>query len=155
MSDEFCPLPLFFNIIFFFKRLFIVQRQRETEHEHGRGRERRRHRIRSRLRALSRQHGARRGARTHEPRDRDLSRSQTLNRLSHPGAPCLLPLYQEARLWSGTVWGTLSSSLRSPHTRADHRDPQPRPPSTAQLQSASFKRARKSLRHTFPLTDSN
>ena len=37
--------------------------------------------------ALSCQHRARHGAQTHEPRDRDLSRSQTLNRLSHPGAP--------------------------------------------------------------------
>ena len=33
------------------------------------------------------QHRARRGAQTHEPRDRDLSWSRTLNRLSHPGAP--------------------------------------------------------------------
>ena len=41
----------------------------------------------SRLQALSCQHRARRGARTHEPRDRDLSRSRPLNRLSHPGTP--------------------------------------------------------------------
>ena len=34
-------------------------------------------------------HRARRGARTHGPRDRDLSRSRTLNRLRHPGAPRL------------------------------------------------------------------
>ena len=27
------------------------------------------------------------GARTHEPQDHDLSRSKTLNQLSHPGAP--------------------------------------------------------------------
>ena len=60
---------------------------RETKCKHGRGRERGRHRIRSRLQALSCQHRARHGARTHEPWDHDLSRSQTLNRLSHPGAP--------------------------------------------------------------------
>ena len=33
------------------------------------------------------QHGAQRGAQTHKPQDHDLSQSQTLNRLSHPGAP--------------------------------------------------------------------
>ena len=58
----------------------------ETECQQGRSRERGRHRIWSRLLALSCQHGARRGARTHELRDRDLSRSWTLNPLSHPGA---------------------------------------------------------------------
>ena len=36
---------------------------------------------------LSCQHTAQRGARTHELWDHDLSRSQTLNWLSHPGAP--------------------------------------------------------------------
>ena len=66
--------------------------ERETEHEQGRGRERGRHRIQSRLQVLSCRHRARRGARTHEPRDHDLSRSRTLNRLSHPGAPGFLTL---------------------------------------------------------------
>ena len=41
----------------------------------------------ARLQALSCQHRARRGARTQEPWDRDASRSQILNQLSHPGAP--------------------------------------------------------------------
>ena len=59
----------------------------ETEREQGRGRERGRHRIWNRLQALSCQHRARRRARTHKLWDRDLSRSQTLNWLSHPGAP--------------------------------------------------------------------
>ena len=68
----------FFN--FFNVYLFLI------EHEWGRGRERGRPRIRSRLQALSCQHRARRGARTHRLRDHDLSRSRTLNRLSHPGA---------------------------------------------------------------------
>ena len=70
---------------FFLICLFL----RETEHERGRGRERGRHRIGSRFQALSHQPRARRGARTRGPRDRDLSRSRTLNRLSHPGAPAL------------------------------------------------------------------
>ena len=63
------------------------ERQRDTKHEQGRGRERGRHRIGSRLQALSCRHRAPRGARTHEPRDHDLSQSWTLNRLSHSGAP--------------------------------------------------------------------
>ena len=78
-------LPFF---LFFFL-MFIYFWERETEHEQGRGRERR-HRIGSRLQALSCQHRARRGARTHEPQDHDLSRSWMLNRLSHPGAPWTL-----------------------------------------------------------------
>ena len=53
----------------------------------GGGSERGRHRIRNRLQALSYQHRARHGARTHGPRDHDLSRSRMLNRLSHPGTP--------------------------------------------------------------------
>ena len=65
--------------------MFIFETERE--HERGRVRERGRHRIRSRLQALSCQHRARCGARTHKPRDHDLSGSGTLNRLSHPGTP--------------------------------------------------------------------
>ena len=71
---------IFFNIYFW-------ERQRETECEMGRGRERGRHRIQSRLQALSCQHRARHRARTHRQQDHDLNRSQTLNWLSHPGAP--------------------------------------------------------------------
>ena len=58
----------FLSFLIFFKHLFIIERQRVTEHEHGRGRERRRHRIRSRLQALSCQHRAWYGARTHKLR---------------------------------------------------------------------------------------
>ena len=43
-----------------------------------------------RLQAPSCQHRARRGARTHEPRDHALSRSRTPRRLSRPGAPALI-----------------------------------------------------------------
>ena len=64
------------------------ERLRETVCERGRSRGRGRHRIW--LQALSRQHRARCGARTHElfePWDHDLSRSQRLTWLSHPGTP--------------------------------------------------------------------
>ena len=74
-------------MLIFFKHLFIIERQRDTECEQGRGRERGRHRIWSRLQALSCQHRAWCGARTHKLRDHDLSWSQKLNWLSHPGAP--------------------------------------------------------------------
>ena len=74
-----------FLFLIVFHVLFIFGR--ETECEEGRGRDRGRHRIRSRLLAPSHQHRARRGAQIHKPWGHDLSRSQTLNRLSHPGAP--------------------------------------------------------------------
>ena len=80
-------------LLFFNAYLFLSDREREREHEQGRGRERGRHRIGSRLQAPSRHHRARHGARTHGPRDRDLSRSRMLNRLSHPGAPFFLPIF--------------------------------------------------------------
>ena len=75
----------FFKI--FLKFIYFWERERETDCEWGRGRERGRHRIWSRIQALSCQHRDWRGARTHEPWDHDLSRSRTLNWLSHPGAP--------------------------------------------------------------------
>ena len=52
---------------------FFFFGQRETEHEWGRGRERGRHRIGNTLQAPSHQPRARRGARIHGPRDRDLA----------------------------------------------------------------------------------
>ena len=76
-----------FSFLFFFRCLFNFER--ETECEQGRMRERGRHRIWSRLHALSCQHRARRGARTHELWDHDLSWSRTLNQMSHSGAPSL------------------------------------------------------------------
>ena len=66
---------------------FIYFWDRERQSINGGGLERGRHRIWNRLQALSCQHRARRGARTHGPRDHDLSQSRPLNRLSHPGAP--------------------------------------------------------------------
>ena len=77
---------LYFNLNFF-NVLFIFET--ETEREQGRGREWARHRIQSRLQVLSCQHKAQCRARTHKPWDHDLSQSQTLNRLGHPGAPTL------------------------------------------------------------------
>ena len=70
--------------------MFIYFWDRETECKQRRGRERGRHRVRRRLQARSCQHRARRGARTPEPWDRDLSRSLILNQLSPPGAPFIL-----------------------------------------------------------------
>ena len=65
-------------------------RQRETEHERGRGRERGRHRIGSRLQALSHQPRARRGARTHGPRDRDLAEVGRLTDCATQAPPIIL-----------------------------------------------------------------
>ena len=72
--------------VFPFYLFIYFLRQRETEREQGKGRGR--HRIWSRLQALSCQHRAQCGAWTHRLWDRDLSRSRTLNRRSHPGTPC-------------------------------------------------------------------
>ena len=66
--------------------LFLIERGRQSVRGEGQ-RERGRRRIRSRLRALSCLHKALCKAQTREPRDHDLSRNRTLNRLSHPGAP--------------------------------------------------------------------
>ena len=91
-------LARFFTLLFFFLIFFNVYlflRQRETEHERGRVRERETQNLKQ---ALSCQHRARRGARTHGPRDHDLSRSRPLNRLSHPGAPVALLFFILPRL---------------------------------------------------------
>ena len=85
-ADLFC----FYFILSYFFNVYLFLTERETEHEQGRGRERGRHRIGNRLQALSCQHRARRGARTHRLRDHDLGRSRTLNRLSHPGDPVFI-----------------------------------------------------------------
>ena len=70
-----CEGVLFKKIFFsfFFLNVYLFLGQRETEHERARGRERGRHRIRNRLQAPSHQPRARRGARTHGPRDGDLA----------------------------------------------------------------------------------
>ena len=88
-----------------FLKLIIFERERERETERnrvwaGRGRERGRYRIQSKLRALSCQHRARHGARTHIPWDHDLSWSWTLNWLNHPHAPVM---YNFLKLWFGFI----------------------------------------------------
>ena len=80
LSHPGTPTYLFFNVC-----LFLRERERQSVSRGGA--ERGRHRIGSRLQAPSFQYRARRGARTHKPRDHDLSRSRTLRRLSRPGAP--------------------------------------------------------------------
>ena len=61
----------------------MFERERARAGEEQRGR----HRIWNRLQALSGHHRARHGARTQKLWDHDLSRSQMLNHLSHPGTP--------------------------------------------------------------------
>ena len=78
-----CLLYLQDSLSLSFQRLFL----RETERGQGSERE---PQNPSRLQALSCQHRARCGARTHGPRDHDPSRSWRLNRRSHPG-PALSP----------------------------------------------------------------
>ena len=76
------------HFIYIFKCFLMFIFETETECKLGRAeREKGRHRIWSRLQALSCQHRARRGARTHKPRDHDLSQSRTLIHLSYPSAP--------------------------------------------------------------------
>ena len=83
-----CYFFIFFIFfLFFLTFIYFWDRERQSMNTGGAERERERHRIQNRLQALSSQHRARRGARTHGLRDRDLSRSQMLNWPSHPGAP--------------------------------------------------------------------
>ena len=66
-------------------------RQRETEHERGRVRERETQNLKQAPGSERSAQSPTRGS-THGPRDHDLSRSQQLNRLSHPGTPQVLLL---------------------------------------------------------------
>ena len=82
--------------------MFIFEK--ETESKQGRGdRERGGQRIWSRPQALSCQHRAWWEAQTHKMWDHDLSQSQMLNWLSHPGVP-----------WpSVNIWGWTSADFQS------------------------------------------
>ena len=71
----------------FLFNVYLFLRETEAEHEWGRGRERGRHRIGSRRQARNCRRRAGRRARTHEPRDHDLSRSQMLHGLRHQVPP--------------------------------------------------------------------
>ena len=85
------------NIFIFPTILFyLFMGQRETEHERGRGRERGRLRIGTRLQALSHQPRARRGARTHGPRDRDLAEVGRLTNCATQ-APHMSPIFKPCR----------------------------------------------------------
>ena len=66
----------------FFKRLYL--REREKEHKQGAGAERGRSKLPTEQRTQQR------GALIPGPWNHDLSQRQTLNRLSHPGAPAHL-----------------------------------------------------------------
>ena len=70
----FISLKKFFNVY-----LFLRAQERDRVQMGKEQRKRGIHRIGSRLQVLSCQHGARCGARTHEPWDHDLSRSRTLS----------------------------------------------------------------------------
>ena len=72
--------------------IYIWERQKQRQSTSRRGAEREGDRIWSRLQALSCQHRAWCRAWTHKQWAHDLSRSQMLNWLSHPGAPRLANL---------------------------------------------------------------
>ena len=99
-------IMVFFLFIYLkkFFLTFIYFWDRERQSMNGGGSERGRHRIWNRLQALSCQHRAWRGARTHGPRDHDLSRSRPLNRLSHPGSPVLIMFNEILGINDGTSW---------------------------------------------------
>ena len=90
--------------------LMFIFLERDCERAGKGQRERGRHRIWNRLQTLSSQHRAPRGAPTQsqEPWDHDLSRGQTLTRLSHSGAPLspkhvsskCLGIHCSALIWS-------------------------------------------------------
>ena len=82
-------------LLFVFFWIFLIFNFERERAWVAKGRKRGRHWIRSRLQALSRQHSVRRAAWTREPWDHDLSRSGTLNRLSHPGAPANIALKRQ------------------------------------------------------------
>ena len=73
MAVDFTYMPFLFFFFNSFFNVYLFLGQRETEHERGRGRERGSHRIGNRLQAPNHQPRARRGARTHGPRDCDLA----------------------------------------------------------------------------------
>ena len=100
MREKSIHSKLFILLQTFFKCLFFLF-ERDTEYKQGRGRERRRHRIQSRLQAPSCQHRARHGAGTHDLWDHDLSWSQMLNWLNHPGGPAYVIFEKELYVLSG------------------------------------------------------
>ena len=110
------------SLRFFFFNVYLFLGQRETEHERGRGRERGRHRNGNRLQALSHQPRARRGARTHGPRDRDLAEVGRLTDCATQAPQdflniCIATTYslgtkkRKARKYRSWMWGCLGDSV--------------------------------------------
>ena len=85
LTDWAIQVPLYF---FFLSLCIYFERERQSMN--GGRSERGRHRMWNRPQALSCQHRAQCGARTHELQDHDLSWSRPLNQLSPPGIPPLL-----------------------------------------------------------------
>ena len=83
LSNWLIEFPNIYLFIYFLK-MFVYFWERERQSMSKGEAKRGRHRIWSKLQALSRPPLR---ARTHEPRDHDLSRSQMFNRLSPPGTP--------------------------------------------------------------------
>ena len=96
------------NTCFMVFLMFIFERDRDRMQvgEGQRGRQSQKQAPGSKLSAQSP-----RGAWTHELWDHDLSWSQTLNRLSHPGAPCLFFFFKGFTYWLS--YSTPSERMRS------------------------------------------
>ena len=113
---------LFCNDFFFIFLTFIYFWDRERQSMNGGGSKRGRHRIWNRLQALSCQHRVQRGARTHRPRDHDLSWSRMLNRPSHPGARLLiLRETEKARMGDGQKERERENPKQAPHCQCRAR----------------------------------
>ena len=102
--------PSFFSLSSFclfvvFKNSFNVYLfLRERESMNGEGAEGERERERQNRKQVPQQHRAGRGARTHQPRDCDLSRSWMPDVLSRPAAPFLLRLCYHTQRASFTAF---------------------------------------------------
>ena len=101
-DSGFVYLCITLNSVYFFFLILLVfiifERERERVRAGEGQRETHTRRIRSRLQALSCQHGARCGAWTHELQDHDLSRTWSLNWLSHPGARYFLNMQMNVNI---------------------------------------------------------
>ena len=78
--------------------MFIFERERGWAGERKRERETQNSKQ---AQAPSCHHRAQCRARTHKPWDHDVSRSWTLNQLSHPGTPLLVHFYLLSLTWAG------------------------------------------------------
>ena len=98
-----------------------------AERERGRESARAREHIPSRIRTVSTEAWCR--ARSHKPRDHDLSRSPTLHWLSHPGAPKILMSHfggsvkhlLQLRLWFHSSWVWVPHWVSSSPVLGEHK----------------------------------